>query len=392
MKTIEKTLWALGALAFLVGAFGLVQRLLNGHIQMAYGSYIPWGLWVAVYVYLVWLEVGSVLAYAALVHVFGLKRLEPVGKFVLLVALAVLVGALAQIGLDLGHTGRFWRAIFAPSLRSPMAWMIWLHLIYMALLVAELVFVLRGARDEASRRTARRLAIIGLPVGMALITVVGSIFGVVAAQPLWNSVALPLAFLVSSLVAGGALLALIYVLAAPQGNRVEYRESVRVLGRLLLGLTLFGLFIAVVNGTVALYSNIPAQANALRLALTGPYWWSYWIVHLALGIVVPVIILIWQPRSPRWVATAAAIIVVTFVAVPLNIIVPSLAVPDFEALRQAYSGPGLSFDYFPSVTEWLVSLWVISVVWLGILAGNRFILNRPAPKPVVKPQPAPARG
>lgn len=377
MKTTEKILWVVGGLAFLIGLVGLVQRLTTGHTQVAYGSYIPWGLWVGVYIYLVWLEVGSVLVYTSLTHIFGIKRLEPMGKIVVLVALAVLVGALAQIGLDLGHFTRFWLTIVSPNFRSPMAWMIWLHLIYLALLVVELAFSLRAEQDSNSRRNARLMSLIGLPIGVALVTVVGSIFGVIAAQPLWNAVALPLTFLISAVVAGSALLTLLYVVAAPDKQSNEYRDTITLLGRVTFGLTLFGLFSAGINAWTAMYANIPAQANALRLTLTGPYWWSFWLVHLLLGIIVPLGILLWQRSSPRWVGVATALIVVTFVAVPLNIIIPSLALPEFDALRGAYSGPGLSFDYFPTLNEWLVSLWIVSLVCLGVLTGYRLLLQYP---------------
>ncbi|MFN3335769.1 MAG: hypothetical protein ACK47M_24995, partial [Caldilinea sp.] len=55
----------LAVIALAIGAWGVFQVLIMGD-HGALTSYVPWGLWVGVYVYLVWLEVGTMLAYTAL--------------------------------------------------------------------------------------------------------------------------------------------------------------------------------------------------------------------------------------------------------------------------------------------------------------------------------------
>ncbi|HLF08705.1 MAG TPA: NrfD/PsrC family molybdoenzyme membrane anchor subunit, partial [Dehalococcoidia bacterium] len=79
--------------ALAVGLVGVSQRLLSGHELANYTSSIPWGLWVAAYVYFVGLSAGSFLL-SALIYVFGLKRLEPIGKLALFTALVALIAAL----------------------------------------------------------------------------------------------------------------------------------------------------------------------------------------------------------------------------------------------------------------------------------------------------------
>ena len=51
----------------------------TGHEQADYGSYIPWGLWVAAYVYFSGLSAGAFLIFA-LVYAGGVEQLEPVAK------------------------------------------------------------------------------------------------------------------------------------------------------------------------------------------------------------------------------------------------------------------------------------------------------------------------
>ena len=86
-------LW-LAALA--LGAVGVFERVVNGHEGANYTSYIPWGLWVALYVYFIGLSAGSFLV-SALVYVLGMKRLEPLGKLALFTALVTLLAALLAI-------------------------------------------------------------------------------------------------------------------------------------------------------------------------------------------------------------------------------------------------------------------------------------------------------
>lgn len=378
MSSRTRKLWVVAVGAFVIGGAAVLFRLFTGHRYADYGSYVPWGLWVGLYVYLVWLEVGTVLAFTGLVHVFGMKRLEPARRHVLLLALVLLLGALAQIGLDLGHLGRAWRPILTPNFRSPMTWMIWLHVAYLLVLGAELALTLRRDRDPDAERRARRLSILNLPLGFALVSVVGSVFGVQAAQPLWNGIALPLFFLISSLVVGAAMVALVHAFLAPEPASAEHVETQRLLGRIVLGLVLFGAFSVVVNVATVAYPGASSGADAVRDVLGGRHSWSLWIVHAALGVALPAAILARRDASPRAITAAMALVVLGFIPVPLNVIVPQLAHPEFASLLDAYTGPGLAFGYFPSLLEWLVSLWIVSAVFLGVLAGERWMAHRPA--------------
>jgi protein NrfD len=56
-----------------------------------------------------------------------------------LTALAILAMALILIGLDLGHPFRFWHVFIYPQWGSLMTWMIWLHLIYLVVLLGKLI-------------------------------------------------------------------------------------------------------------------------------------------------------------------------------------------------------------------------------------------------------------
>ncbi|MCL4395129.1 MAG: hypothetical protein M1482_10070, partial [Chloroflexi bacterium] len=85
MKNLEKFLWLVAIAGFVVGAYGLYDRVAHGHLDVSYGSYVPWGLWVGAYIYLIGVSAGAFLI-STLVYAFGVKRLERIGKLALFTA------------------------------------------------------------------------------------------------------------------------------------------------------------------------------------------------------------------------------------------------------------------------------------------------------------------
>jgi protein NrfD len=372
--------WLLGLLLLAAGAWGMWQRLSQGLLATSLNSYVPWGLWVAFYDYLVWLEVGSLLVFTTLLYLAGFKSLARLKPLVLFTGLVVLFMALLLVLMDLGRPGRFWHVYLYPDFRSMITWMVWLHTLYLVVLLAKLVLAFGYGGVAAERRESllRALAYAGLPLGLALILVSGSVFGVVAARPLWNTSSLPLMFLASSLAAGSALLLLMALLFWPEKQSTEYRQLVGRLARLTAWLLLAGVFAAAIIGSTFLYQAGPVRADALRLMLTGPYWWSFWIVHLLLGVLVPLVILFTWSDRPILVGVAAALSVVTFAAVTLNIVIPVLATPELEGLVLAFVDARLRFNYLPNVVEWLLLTFVFGLGALLYGLGLRWLPVKPA--------------
>lgn len=360
----------LALIALGVGSWGVIQVLFQGN-HGALTSYVPWGLWVGVYVYLVWLEVGTVLAYTILRYGLKLEGLEKLGPVVALAALSALAGALFIIGMDLGHPFRFWKAYLQPNFGSLMTWMIWLHTLYLLILAGELL-----AYRQGKDATAKRLTLIGLPVGVALIAVIGGLFGVIAARPYWNASVLPLMFFVSSLVAGIGLLILLHLLFSPSAGTPLYRMTAQQLAGVFMVSIVVGLFAAGANALVIAYPGIPAHAEGLRLVLFGPYWWTLWVVHLLFGVLVPLLLLWWNRRNLWVIGLAAALMVWTFVMVPLNIVIPGLAypTPELQGIKQAMVHHRLSFDYFPAQVEWLVVIFAAGLALAVFTVGYLVVL------------------
>src|SRR3970040_2005764 len=102
---VKRVLIGIWAAALALGAVGVVWRLVSEDAD--FGSYIPWGLWVACDAWFGGVAAGAYMLFAA-GEVFRIERLRRVGRPALVISLASLVSGLVVVGLDLGHLERFW--------------------------------------------------------------------------------------------------------------------------------------------------------------------------------------------------------------------------------------------------------------------------------------------
>ncbi len=395
-----KSLWKFTIVAFIIGLIGLSDRLINGHSNANYGSYVPWGLWVAGYIYLIGLSAGAFVM-SALVYVFNVKVLEKIGKIALLTALATLIGALLSIWLDLGHMGRVWRMVVHTHFGSVMGWMAWLYGFYFILLSFEFWYAIRadlvkwsdkpgiagklskfltfGSTDVSKesvvkdKKTLKILGSIGIPLAVAFHGSVGAIFGSVGARPYWNSGLTPIIFLIGAFLSGAALLSFVVYYWGPERGSEDHKNVILTIGKIVLGLLLFDVLLEYAEITIGLWSSVPSETESLKLIIFGQYWWVFWFIHLGLGVVIPLILLVKGGKSPKGIAIAGFLIALTFITVRLNIVIPGLAVPELEGLKTAFTGPGLTFDYFPSLMEWAVFIFTMSAGGLVFLIGRTFL-------------------
>jgi molybdopterin-containing oxidoreductase family membrane subunit len=405
-RTLKSAFWGLGIALIIAGSWAWIDRWVNAEKNVNYGSVVPWGLWVAVYIYFIGLSAGAFLV-SSLVFVFNMSRFESIGRLALFTAVVTLLLALLSISADLGHTFRAWHVLVYPNFESPMAWMIWLYSAYFGLVCLELWFVLRhdfvvgarepglrgsiyrllslGSKDDSAasaasdRQVVRLLAAIGIPLAIMFHGGVGSLFGVISSRPAWHGGMFPILFLVSALASGGALLAV--VSAIFQDGLRRNRETVVALGTLVLGLLLLDALFLISETLVGFYGNEPARIASLKLVYGGPYWWVFWFWQLGLGTLIPLALLsLPTRRDPRLVALACGLIVIGFLAVRLNIVIPGLADEQLAGLTRAFDSPRISTDYVPSFMEFSFSAGIVGI-GLVLFGIGEWLLPRERPQP-----------
>lgn len=398
-QTLKKIFWAFGGVMLLVGFYGWAVRFIDGHTQANYGSIVTWGLWVAGYIYFIGLSAGSFLV-SSLVYVFNFKKFERIGKLAVFTALVTLLMALLSIWADLGHMDRAWHVMIFPNFKSPMAWMIYLYSIYMLLLVVEIYFLLRydfvtginnhtlkgkiyklfslGSTDVSEesklrdKKIVKRLATVGIPIAILFHGGVGALFGVVAARPHWHSGLFPILFLLSALVSGGALLTLIS--SVFQEGWSKNRDVVIELGKMVLALLLLDVLFQVSEFLVAYRGGIPGHTAGFDLIISGPYAWVFWGWQGVIGTVIPILLLILPTRkSPRWVAFAGLLIAAGIFGLRLNIVIPGLAVEEIHGLTSAIYSIRVNPNYFPSLSEWLLTFGIVGFGMLLFGFGEHYL-------------------
>ncbi|RMF47200.1 MAG: hypothetical protein D6755_05495 [Anaerolineae bacterium] len=362
-NSLSKVFWAITAVAFVIGLYGLYDRFANGHMHTAYGSYVPWGLWIAAYTMLVGVSAGAFAASAVAITTRK-EKWERFAKFGLLVALGAFAGGMLNVLLDLGHPERLLRLYFANNPFSMMGLMAWFYLLYGLLLV----FMIWRIWSQGVDDLMVKLGYLAVPFAVLFAGAEGALFGVVGARPLWESGLTPILFLLEGAIGGLAAATLANWIAGALED-----DQYQRLGRILLGLLAVLVIFEWAEYSTGLYAGIPAKAETLRNILFGPYWWVFWLVHLAAGVVLPILLLAFQPKNQGMITLSAALVLFTAITTKLNLVIPALAQPEIEGLENAYHGPGLSFTYFPTMSEWMLFIWTVSLAALIFLAGYQFL-------------------
>ena len=256
-----------------------------------------------------------------------------------------------------------------------MAWMIFLYSCYLGVVVIENVLAAVPNVQQSTGRVARmvrripvdfaerwlfRLGMLGVPLAIAFSGGVGALFATVGARPYWHQPLFPILFLVGALASGGGCLALLYFLVWPdRGPR--FRAALDLLGRMVLWMLLLDTLLEWEEFSIPLWQGLSHEAEIFDALMFGPYWWNFWVVHLLLGVAVPVLCLTVLRSRPWAVALGGGLVAVTFISVRLNLVIPPITQPLVEGLPEAFLSPRTSFQYFPTIFEWAVSAGVLAL-------------------------------
>lgn len=363
---LKKFTYTFGGLALLIGLWGFYDRLATGHENAAYGSYVVWGLWVAMYLFFAGCAAGGFMI-ATLEYLFNIQIFKGTGKIALWAALVSLGAALLSIWLDLGHMERVWKVYLQGNPSSVMFQMVWGYTLLGLILLVSLILAIRKPESQWLKIGMG----IGLGVSLFVSGAVGALLGVNAARPFWHIGLFPVQFPVFSLASGAAMLLTILGLFGPKQdpNRPQQLWVLSVASVVLLIVKLYFMW---ADYSQSVYGGVSMNVAAVNQVLYGRYWWAFWILQILVGSFIPLIVLT-QPKLAKhngWAGWMGLLMLVGYAVARGLIIFPGLTVPELQQLTAAFSGPHLSFDYFPSLMEWAVTLGTIGLAILGFLLGS----------------------
>jgi protein NrfD len=369
--TKRRTLRVLAVLclvALAIGAVGVVEKFATGERLAGYGSYVPWGLWVALYFHAVGIA-GGAFAVGAIGYLAGVPGLREHFRLTIWIAATALLIGIAAIWMDLGQQWRFYRILVDPNFGSMLAFNSWMYVFFLASL--GLLFLLSfnkptpGALNDRSGWLVP-LIFPALLMAIAFPSQSGAVFGVVDAKPYWTASLLPMLFLASAVTAGAAVLLLAHTFVAPDGTPAS-AEPLRLLRRITIGGVIAYFVLEFAEYSVALWAPASGARASLELVLFGPFWWTFWIVHLA-GALVAVVLLALGRRMPI-IGTGAFLVAVTFISARLNILVPGQAVEQLRGLAAAFTHERLSYHYVATMNEYLVAIFLSALGAAIVIAG-----------------------
>lgn len=360
----RRLLWAFWVVAAVLGAIGLVQRIRAGHLPAGYGSYVPWGLWVAFYFHGVGIAGGafvlSVLGF--LTGQSGFKSRESL-RVAILLSFAAILPSFLGVWLDLGRMERAYRIFFSPSFTSMMAFNAWMYGIFVV--VSGLCWLL-SFRERSE--WLRPLLTLGVFFSVLFPSQSGSFFGVVDAKAFWHSALLPMLFLASAVTAGGAALLVVRAMVGGPSGADETDEALRKLRVVTLVAMIVYFVFEFAEFSIALW-NPNSHSPAILLILTGPYWWVFWIVHLGLGGAVPLALFSTRRRG-AWVL-AGFFTAVGFISARLNVLIPGQAVGEIQGLQEAFQHPRLTYIYHATWMEYFVGFLLLAFAMVVFFVGSR---------------------
>lgn len=356
--------YTIGVIALAIGLWGFFDRLVYGEAHAAYGSFVVWGLWVAVYFFFGGIAVGCFL-WGVLDMLFGVEAFKGIGKTALWAALITLVAGLMAIGFDLGHMERIWKAYLQVNFHSGVAEDVWAYTLFGIFALIALYQSCGGSKP------AKVILILGTIVALFVAGAPGKLLGVNAGRMYWHMGLLPIQFLFFAFTTGAAMLMVIYGLF---GSPEKAQRMFPVLNKATVVLLFINLYMLWAYYGEGLTGNMPSVAEPIRDVMSG-HGLVFWLVQVLIGIVLPLVVLAQSKTAsrPGLVGIMGLCILLGNLVTRYFIVVPAQQVDMLEGLSTAFHGRGYTLAYAPSMMEWAVFSGLIGIVILGLLIGADYL-------------------
>jgi Ni/Fe-hydrogenase subunit HybB-like protein len=365
----------LGGLGLLIVlALGAVLHMEHsGHHVTGMSNQIVWGMPHVFAIFLIVAASGA-LNVASIGTVFGKPLYKPLGRLSGLLSIALLLGGLMVLVLDLGRPDRLIVAMTYYNFKSIFAWNIILYNGFLAITIVYLWLMM----ERKMNRYYQSAGYVAFVWRLILTTGTGSIFGWLVAREAYDMALLAPMFIIMSFSYGLAVFILVLMAAynwtnRPLGNAILYRLK-----------NLLGVFIAAVLYFVAVYhlSNLYAtehhSVERFILMDGGIYTKLFWIVQILLGSLVP-LVMVYHPsigKSRPAIATACVLVIIGGLAQLYVLLIGGQAFPldmfpGYEVSSSFFDG--VVNSYSPSIWEITLGVGGIAIALLLVTVAVRVL-------------------
>ncbi|MFC1865808.1 NrfD/PsrC family molybdoenzyme membrane anchor subunit [Chloroflexota bacterium] len=335
---------------------------------------VPWGLLVPSYIFFALAATGVSLV-NSISTTFRVERFKPIIKRGIWLSLMLIVPAGIFIILDLGKTSQAFNIYLLFHESSRLAWMGVLYLIFVVFLVLQLITAIREERMPKWAPLA--MGAIVLAATLTVETNLGALFGAVEAKPLWASPLLPLHFIVSAFMVG-ACMHILFISASYMSRRMSIPDEVKKLFTrdyrpLLIGLIIINFIVIAAKYIPELMST--EASEYVKLLISGPYSATFWGLEIAVGGVIPLVILLYSKTrgSIKWLLGASALMTIGVFFSKYDLILGGQSI-----------GPTFTegfISYVPSAFEILTVVGGLAVCLLFYTIGELLLPLEPKERP-----------
>jgi len=375
------SLTAILGVFFLAGLAAVMYVEHAGHYVTGGSNQVVWGIPDVFAMFLI-VSASGALNVAIISSVFRKTLYKPLERLSCLLAVAMLLGGLMILVLDLGRSDRVIVAMLNRNFKSVFAWNLYLYTGFIAIVVTYLWL-------QMERRMNRFVPAAGMVAflwRLALTTGSGSIYGVLVAREAYDSAIMAPMFIAMSFSFGLAVYNLV-LLAACRGSDREIGDVLlRRLGRLL------GIFIAVVLYFTAvqhltnLYAAEHSGVEQFILRDGGIYTVLFWGGQVFVGGLLPMVLIFASSRrglfpTGRTVALTSMLVIMGAFSQLYVLIIggqayPLTLFPGMEVSSSFYDGAIAS--YTPSLPEIGLGLGGVALAGLIVLFGIKLLRFLPA--------------
>lgn len=344
---------------------------------------VPWGFWITIDLSSIALAAGA-FSLCAAVHLFGLKRYEPIARTATFVGLIGYTMAMLALVLDIGRPDRFWKALVYWNPHS-LLWEVTIAImLYTTVLVFETMpifarfewlrkhFPKLAAWMEHIHHYAPILAIIGLGLSSMHQSSLGAAYGIIKGRPFWFKPEMSVLFMFSAIVGGISLTLFASMLASrltPKAkiNDVLIERVSRFVGWLLIGYFYFRVWDALSMS----YTYDAGRTEGLQLMTKGPLSFNFWFGEMLLGMIIPMIFLLYTPtRTNRfWRMLALFLVAAGVVAYRWDINISGLLV-----VMPYVPGQAITYtNYRPSWVEIVTGSAIVAYGLTAFSLGVKYL-------------------
>ncbi|GAB4361283.1 MAG: Hdr-like menaquinol oxidoreductase integral membrane subunit HmeB [Gammaproteobacteria bacterium] len=279
----------------------------NGHYVTGMTNQIVWGMPHVFAVFLIVAASGA-LNVASMSSVFSKTVYKPLAPLSALLAIALLVGGLAVLVLDLGRPDRLLVAMTTYNFKSIFAWNIYLYVGFMLIVAVYLWFMM----ERRMNRFSKAAGFVAFIWRLILTTGTGSIFGFLVARQAYDAAVMAPLFIAMSLSFGTAIFIILLSRTFQGTGRPLDPALIKRLGNLLAVLVAVVLYFTAVQHLTNLYAAEHHGIEEFILFSGNKYSQLFWVGQVTFGGLIPLFLLLHPDfrNIPGWILLASVLVIV----------------------------------------------------------------------------------